>query len=302
MILQRANRDIASEIKRTDGVWTKERYKQIYKSLKNTAKSLEDSLESILDPEEIIRAELTAQKNLMAEYGGLVDMTLPSVEQVMTVATFAPVAGRNFQNMANVFSAQFIEAWDTQLRTGYLTGMTTDEIVRRVIGSTTTTGIIDSGTIATLRNSINAYTRTALQTFATETRNKIYVKNSGLFSGYKYLATLDRRTCIVCGHYDGKVFSSLKDAPEIPLHLNCRCLLVPEIKGMTDSYDGMRASEGGEVKASVTFGSWLKEQSADVQLDVLGRYRYNLYTKGEKIDSFVADNRVMTIDELKSKS
>lgn len=235
----------------------------------------------------------------MAQYGGLVDMILPSVEQIMTVAEFAPIAGRPFETMVKTFSAQFIEVWDAQLRTGYLTGMTTADIVRRVVGSATTAGVIESGTIASLRNSINAYTRTALQSFANETRNKIYEKNAGLFSGYRYLATLDRRTCIVCGHYDGKLFKSLKDIPELPLHLNCRCLVIPEIKGMTDEYDGKRASEGGEVDGSISFSQWLKSQSDSVQMDVLGRTRFNLFKKGQSMDSFAADNKVITLEQLR---
>lgn len=51
-------------------------------------------------------------------------------------------------------------------------------------------------------------------------------KESGVVEKVLYTATLEDNTCDTCAELDGKVFD-LKDAPHIPIHVSCRCTLVP---------------------------------------------------------------------------
>ena len=39
---------------------------------------------------------------------------------------------------------------------------------------------------------------------------------------YEYLATLDARTCLVCGDLDGRLYEKIEDAPSLPQHRGCR--------------------------------------------------------------------------------
>jgi len=106
--------------------------------------------------------------------------------------------------------------------------------------------------------------------------------------------------CIICAAEDGVTYKSLKDAPILPRHYWCRCLIVP-IVSMLD-YESERASVDGPVSEKVTFSDWLREQSVERQKDVLGPMRYKLYKQGTNIKDFVKDGRVLTLKELKEVS
>lgn len=53
-------------------------------------------------------------------------------------------------------------------------------------------------------------------------------RESGVVEKVLYTATLEDNTCDTCAELDGKVFD-LKDAPHIPIHVSCRCCLVPVV-------------------------------------------------------------------------
>lgn len=81
---------------------------------------------------------------------------------------------------------------------------------------------------------------------------------------YEFLATLDRRTCSVCGKLDGKVFN-LKDAITglnyPPLHPNDRCTTVPYYEDDEDDTRFARDENGKriEVPANMTYEEWAKK-------------------------------------------
>ena len=145
-------------------------------------------------------------------------------------------------------------------------------------------------------------TKTVLQSFANETRNRIYEENEdeifdkNYTDRYEWVSALDSRTCIVCGQLDGKLFKSIKDAPQAPIHRGCRCLLVMhfEIEGDT------RATKNGQ-KENLTFENWLKDQDDSTQQDVLGKFKFEQFQKGVPMKQFIDNGRVLTVDELKDR-
>lgn len=299
-VLNNACNNVKDELRKTDGVFTKARYKEVERALRNVAKSVKESVDNELDVESVIDYEIQKQSDLLREYGNLVDLTLPTAEQIINAIEFKPIVNMTYQSYLNGIEANFYNVWDTEVRTGYLTGETTQKIIRRVMGRVAGNAqLAEVGKIQTLRNSVTANTRTALQAFANETRMEVFRRNDDLFNGYRWVATLDRRTCIVCGQYDGHVFKDMKKIPDIPLHINCRCLVIPVMKsgvGFTDT----RASEGGQVDVKITFEEWLKKQPKSIQKDVLGATRYDLFEKGKAdLKTFISDNKVMTLDELR---
>ena len=91
------------------------------------------------------------------------------------------------------------------------------------------------------------------------------LKDSGI-AKYEYVATLDERTCPVCGRLDGKVFA-VSDAKKginmPPMHPNCRCT---HIAALTDDIKSdltrfARDAEGKRISvpASMTYEQWRKE-------------------------------------------
>lgn len=111
-------------------------------------------------------------------------------------------------------------------------------------------------------------------------------KNPQLFAGEMWSAILDTRTCIRCANLDGKVFrlkNGESTAPPIPLHLDCRCTLIPVRVGSK--------LLGGRAEIQ-TFPSWLKGQSSSVQDRVLGDKKGQLFRSGKfGLDDFVTIRR-----------
>jgi hypothetical protein len=159
---------------------------------------------------------------------------------------------------------------------------------------------MEPGQIQGLRNSLERNTRTMISCLAEQARDAVYRENQDIFNGYKYLATLDTRTCLVCGRDDGKIFKNLDEAPKLPRHLNDRCLYVPYLKGFED-IPGERAAMDGPVSDKLTYKDWLKTQPDEIVREILGEYRYEAYKKGVSIDTFVSDGRTFSIKELKAK-
>ena len=300
--------ELANYIQRTKGVFTKARYNQIAKKLRTISKQLKQDVSDNIDVDAVIEYELTKQMKILNKakkyMAGDVEFLYPSLEQVRTSALFKPVTDTlTYDGFLNSIESGLFEVWDSAVRTGHLTGITTKDIVRNVMGGVAQNAqVANIGTIKALRNSLYANTRTLLQSFASETRNRVYEENDKLFGDtapdgqvykYEYLATLDSRTCLVCAE-SAHLYKELRDIPQLPQHRNCRCTIVPYFNIDND----VKASKDGYVKADITFNDWLEEQDSKTQLEILGRSRYNLYKSGVPVTSFVDNGRVLTLDEL----
>ena len=310
-LLDKSNEEIGRHIKRTSSVSTKARYKEIARKVRDVSKALKSKVDENSDIDGIIDYELRKQRKILdaaKEYvyttkAGEVNFLFPSREQIKTAALFKPIADTmTYDSYLDGIQEGLYNVWDSAVRTGYLTGQTTRQIASNVLGSAGKDGQLSNpGTMRAFRNSVYGNTRTVLQSFANETMRMIYEENERWFGDgefkYEYLATLDSRTCVVCGGDDGKLFRSLKDSPSLPRHRGCRCVIVPWF----GEDGGTRSSRDGYVDSKVTFEEWLKEQEERTQLDVLGRTRYELFRRGEPMSQFVDNGNVLTIEELRKR-
>lgn len=296
--LDSANRNVSSLLKKNNGIYTKKRYNEIKKNLSKIADDLRNRIESDIDIDSFLQNELNELNEIYTTLGSKEYLNIPTLEQVKVASTFIPYTDtRTFDSFLKNINEQFFDIWDSALRTGYMIGLTTDEVVRNVIGSVAKNAqVARSGTIDTLKKSLIANTKTALQSFAIETQCKFYQSNEDLFDGYKWLGTLDRRTCLVCASLDGKIFKKLSDiTSKPPMHLNCRCVLVANFN---DNIDDTRASENGQVDSKITYEDWLKEQSEEVQKNVLGMFKYREFKRGMPLKSFISTNGYIIPDKL----
>ena len=108
---------------------------------------------------------------------------------------------------------------------GMMEGMTLNSIMQAIRG----TDGFKPGVLKTNRQSAEILARTVINAVANQSRLEMYRANADVVDGVQWLATLDHRTCLVCGVYDGKIWSPDKlyevDVP--PAHPNCRCVLMP---------------------------------------------------------------------------
>lgn len=301
--IENANKLILTELRKSHSITTKERYRKIAIYLKDVSKELKSKLVKSMNYEDFIDYEINALINIFDKYEGI-EFLIPSKEQIISAATFKPyLPNTTFENYLDRLKDDFFNTWDSAVRSGYLTGMTTEKIVKDVMGTIAKNADVTKyGTIQNLRNSVEKNTRTALQSFASEARKIIYEKNEKIIDGYKWIATLDTRTCLVCGNMESKTYKTMADIKnQPPIHFNCRCTIVPIINGFDELKEGeTRSSMNGQIDGKITFNEWLNEQSEDIQKDILGEERFKLYKKGMEIKDFIADNKIIELSKIKS--
>jgi len=188
------------------------------------------------------------------------------------------------------------ERFGQVVRNGLLTGETTPDIAKRLIGrlergeqqlifgeAATTTrqlraagikSIIASGgeLTAMADNQIMALVRTSINQVANAASQQVYEANQDITKKYRYIATLDTRTSARCRALDGREFEYGK-GPMPPQHFNCRSTTVPIIDSdiLPPSTVATRASKDGPVPVNTSYGQWLKDQPRSVQEEVLGK-------------------------------
>lgn len=212
-LLDNANIEIAGFIKKTTNVATKARYKEISRKLKEVSSALKEKVGQNIDVEAVINYELKKESKLFGiinslfkkKKGVVIDFKLPTADQIVTSALFRPATdGLTYQSFLDGIEAGLFNSWDSAVRTGYLTGMPTKQIVSHVVGGMSQADKLkQAGTIQQFRNYVYQNTRTVLQSFAEETRERVYKENEQYFGDgeykYEYLATLDNRTCLPKG-------------------------------------------------------------------------------------------------------
>ncbi|MDD2647772.1 MAG: minor capsid protein [Eubacteriales bacterium] len=101
-------------------------------------------------------------------------------------------------------------------------------------------------------------------------------KDAGI-ERYRYLATLEKRTCERCGALDGKEFAVTdekvgKNAP--PLHPHCRCTTIAvldddSLKSLERSAKEPRTGSDIKVRGDMTFEEWKAWQAAGCSKDTV---------------------------------
>lgn len=137
-----------------------------------------------------------------------------------------------------------------------------------------------------LKAAVSSDFMTMIPSFARFADLMVYDENEDRITGYVCCATLDGRTCIVCGQYHGQRFTDRHKAPGYPLHNRCRCVLIAETE------------KTGRFEIPDTYEDFIGGLSDEEQRKVLGKTRYNLYKGGMRLDQFVSGARKLRLDEF----
>jgi SPP1 gp7 family putative phage head morphogenesis protein len=248
------------------------------------------------------------------------DTVMPASNVLASIVLAEPMQGKLMSQWAEKLKALDVERVMDTVRAGMAEGLTTDSIVRNVLGSGAVNGA--DGAIELTRANASAIAQTAISTVANEARAAYTEANSDIVGEEVWVATLDDATCIECGSLDGQTFKA-GEGEQPPAHYNCRCVRVPTLDGeligdrpattaTEDNLDGLSDEERaakvieltGQVPASLTYEEWLGRQSAEFQDEVLGANRAELFRSGDlELSQFIGrDGDLLTLDELASKS
>jgi len=204
--------------------------------------------------------------------------SLRQIEASITKVPMKLISGQKTQTVtieqaAKQFSKKRSQEIGQLIRDGSLLGKTTDELVKDIEN-------IVGGKI---KQQAESLVRTTTNHIGTQARSATYAANDDVIIGEEFLATLDSITSITCASLDGRIFD-IGEGPMPPLHWGCRSDRVPKVNPKFDlgsSIIGERASIDGPVPGNVTYGGFLKRQSDEVQIEVLGVRRAALFKSGK---------------------
>jgi SPP1 gp7 family putative phage head morphogenesis protein len=220
-------------------------------------------------------------------------VTLPASEQLRALVTQAPMqlaisgkAGSTVQSLtlgqaATQFSKDKAAEITRTIQRGMVEGSTVQSLTRQIASVTNKH-----------KRQAEALVRTSVNHISSEARSAVNRANDDILKGEEYVSVLDGRTTIGCAALDGKILG-FEEPPFTPRHWNCRSLRVPVLQDrfQEEGLDGTRASMDGPVSAKRTYSGWLKGQSKDFRVQVLGKERAALFDAGKlSLDDFVDAN------------
>lgn len=185
------------------------------------------------------------------------------------------------------------------VRQGIAQSETLNQIFKRVSDATDLTN----------RNSL-ALVHTSVMQVMNDANIATIEKNADIVPAVRWLSTLDSHTCLRCAPRDGLQWGTVTHKPlghdlpysDAPLHIGCRCKLIP-ITRVDRFIEGERASSSGPVDRKVTFTDFLKRQTPEFQNEVLGKGRAELYRAGKITLRDVVSGRgaPLTLKQLQEK-
>lgn len=241
-----------------------------------------------------------------------------SADQVYAAALARPFQGRLLnewtKSLSDTQSARIRDA----IRMGFVENETNDQIIRRIRG--TKAAKYQDGIMQIGRRDAEAVVRTAVAHVAGAARDSLFASNDDLIKAEVWHSTLDMRTTSACQIRDGKQYTPKDHKPmghRVPwaagpgrLHWRCRSTSYPLVKSWEElGFDGQeldagtRASMDGQVPEDLSYGEWLKRQSASRQDEILGPSRGKLMRSGGlAFDSFYTNRgELLSLEQLRAR-
>lgn len=231
-------------------------------------------------------------------------------EQVYAAAMAQPMQGRLLKDWADNLGANRLQRIKDTIAVGYTQGKTTADIVREIRGTKALK--YADGLLDTSRRQVDAVVRTALSHTGQITRTRFTLENEDILGDEMWVSTLDGRTSPECRARDHLLYTKVDHKPvghSLPwragpgrLHWCCRSTSIALLKGQKTLY-GSRSAAGGQVDANLTYSDWFKQQKAEVQDQVLGPTRGELYRAGKfEVKDFTNDKgRTASLAELRKR-
>ena len=299
------------------GLWSTERYKDMVRAIKDVVRAgMLDAYKRLgegLDDLAMSEAEWAATRldaNMVR--GGAQDLvefhaTLPAPGLLRSIVRERPFEGHVLKEFWGSLMDKAQEHLVGAVNLGLAAGETIPQITRRVRG-TEEAGFAD-GELERIRRGAAALARTAVTHVSAAAREDTYRENQDVVKGVLWVSTLDARTTPTCQTLDGKVFP-VGEGQRPPAHYGCRSTTTPILKSwkelgisLREAPAGTRASMNGQVPAKLTYQEWLEDQPRQVQDDVLGPTRGELFRERRlRVQDFVDERyRPMTLKEIRAR-
>lgn len=218
------------------------------------------------------------EKVARVQVGTSANLASVSAAQLRAAAVSQPFQGRNLREYSDLHGANWTRRTKEAIQTGYVQGEAVGDIVKRVRKATE---ISEKGADLIVRTAVNHINSRAVAEQAKA--------NPFVFDRWQFIAMLDSRTTPVCRSHSGKIYKT-GTGPIPPLHPRCRSTTVNLVVGIDPAED-------------ISFATWLRDQSATEQRDILGSSRYDLWKKGGiEIDRFTdRTGKTLTLEDLRKR-
>lgn len=281
-------------------------HKAIYDDLEASAKKLMS--QEVEYQVRMLRAVIPAQVQAVAEVAAV------NASQAWSAAIAEPFQGALLSQWAGNQSASFVGMVTNTIRSGYILGETTDQILRRVRG-----GVNSVGVMARAQNDVSAVVKSAISHFAAEAREQTAQANEDIIKAREWLSTLDTKTSATCIIRDKKQYTLDKEPQPIghkipygagpgKIHFCCRSTETWVVKSWRElgidadeMPEGVRASMDGEVPGDTTYATWVKNQPARVLRQVFGTERGQAIADGKLTvpELFTDKGEYISLERLK---
>ena len=125
---------------------------------------------------------------------------------------------------------------DQTVKRGFLLGSTNEQIASELPG-------VDR--VARMRN--RAVARTAVMDMSANAQEAFWQANRDVIAGWEFDASMDNRVCPTCAPWDGRSGMKRTDLPKTPVHVNCRCRVLP----LTETELALRKEEGPQRRSVI---------------------------------------------------
>lgn len=285
-LLLAAEKDIIDNLKELPKGPTRRQQEELLKSVRGRVTQLSTDFREHMTDELLKAVDYEAEwvSNMFAKSFSGKGLSLQAVplENVRAAAMSRPFQGihlrwaRPDEHASELVKRNF-KAAQGEIERGFIEGQSIDEIVSRVRP-------LIEGTAA---RDVETMVITAVKHMGTVARQEWHRQNPGVIAEERWNAVLDGRTSAVCRSRDGKVYAVGK-GPQPPAHPRCRSTRV----GIDPDYPPPRKR---------TYDQWLRDQSSDVQDEILGIEKANLFRDGMTLDRFYDERRgrEYTVDDLR---
>lgn len=235
-----------------------------------------------------------------------VDFDLPNPVQLRSAYLTDVMAlqpnrsAKSFGQLISAFGQQAQGQFLQVLRDGFALGRTSPQIVNDI-----------KDHVSLKKDQVKTLIRTGTNHLAVQARNETLKENADILEGYQWVATLDSRTTFICMSRDGLIYpisDNPERSPKPPAHFGCRSTIVPKVKKEFElDVEGQRGAVGssgrGVVSAKLNYEQWLRKQSKEFQIEVLGKERQRLFAQQRlPLSRFIdSDGRTLTLQELRDR-
>jgi len=188
---------------------------------------------------EFVPQEAQFQTELLSSVIPMAEITVATVSaaQVRSAVFARPFQGKLLKDWFSELEVQDAARLRAAIQDGFVTGQTTDQIVRNIVG--TRASQYSDGILAISRRNATAIARTALNSYASAAREEIWKENTDIIVGMRWTSMLDGRTSAICRARDGDIApvggnepppgASVLSPPGArpPAHFNCRSTMIP---------------------------------------------------------------------------